>query len=226
MNKCNDLYNRLQQDIAPIQIVDTDLTKDEEMAIFSLFILMKKEAIKERDNDKVFTDQFEEIGNNFEKFDLKTKKTLWLYFDLFVKLCEKYTTEHVDNFVLNETHIDSAKLKDVSNVLEDKFGIKMSSGMEEMINIITAEVQKQIKKGNCNMKTIVHNVMEKVMTQFKNRIDSGDININELQQSVEKLMSQMGNPASLFGINTNNKSREEKRRDRRNRLRKKLESRK
>lgn len=224
MEKCQQLYSRLQQDLKPLVILDQDFSSDESMAMFALFILMKKQVIKDRDEDLVFTEQFEEIGNHYDTFDDKTKKTIWLYFDLFVKLCEKYTKEQTDNLVLDaNTETNNMSTHDVADVLENKLGIKMNAGMEEMIHIIGEEVQKEIKKGNSNMKKIIKSVMDKVMNQFKSKIESGDINVDELKQSAEKLMSQIGNPASLFGMGgKGDKSREEKRKERRDRLRKKL----
>ena len=102
----------------------------------------------------------------------------------------------------------------------------MNTEMEDMVGIIAQEVQKEIKKGNTDMQGIIKNVMEKVIVQFQEKIESGEINVDELKQSAEKLMSQIGNPAALMGLGGGNNgpqlSREEKRRKRRERLRKKL----
>ena len=228
MEKFQELYNRLQQDIKPIVVEDHEFT-DENTALFCLNIMMKQELIKER-NIEVFDNQFIEIGENFNSFDDKTKKIIWLYFDLFVKLSEKYTKEQTKNLMIDTTtdiNIES-KMSEVSSLLEDKLGMKMNAGMEDMVSIIAKEVQKEIKRGNGDMQAIIKNVMGKVVEQFKEKIDGGDINIEELKQSAEKLMSQIGNPMALFGGNGNSskKSPEQKRRERRERLRKKLNDKK
>ena len=225
MEKCQQLYNRLQEDIKPIVIPDQDFS-EEGMGMFCLQMMMKQVLIKEREEEDVFVEQFEEIGNHWHTFDDKTKKTIWLYFDLFVKLSEKYTKEQTQNLVLDTKNIDiESKMSEVSSLLEGKLGMKMTAGMEDMIGIIAKEVQKELHSGNGDMKGIIKNVMEKVVSQFQDKIESGEINIDELKQSAEKLMKQIGNPAGLMGSMMGQgpaKSREEKRRERRERLRKKL----
>lgn len=230
MEKCNQLYKRLQQDVQNLGVIipDNDLTNEETMAMFCLNTMMHKKHIEERDEDIFQQDQFLEIGTNWEDFDDKTKKTIWLYFDLFVKLCEKYTKEQTEQITIQAKDIDiTSKLSQVSHLLEDKLGMKMNAGMENMVGIIAIEVQNEIKRGNTNMKAIIKNVMEKVIDQFKSKIDSGEINVEELKQSAEKLMSQIGNPAALLGLGGNKGpqlSQNEKRKARRERLRKRLES--
>jgi len=226
MEKCQQLYNRLQEDIKPIVIPDQDFS-EEGMGMFCLQMMMKQVLIKEREEEDVFVEQFEEIGNHWHTFDDKTKKTIWLYFDLFVKLSEKYTKEQTQNLVLDTKNIDiESKMSEVSSLLEDKLGMKMTAGMEDMVGIIAKEVQKELHSGNGDMKGIIKNVMEKVVSQFQSKIESGEINVDELKQSAEKLMKQIGNPAALMGMSQGGpaKSREEKRRERRERLRKKFAS--
>lgn len=223
MEKCQQLYNRLQQDIKPIVVEDKIFT-DETMSLFCLNIMMKQTLIKER-NIEIFDNEFNEIGKNFHTFDDKTKKTIWLYFDLFIKVCEKYTKEQTKEMMIDAKNINiESKMSEVSELLEDKLGMKMNAGMEDMVSIIAKEVQKEIKRGNSDMQAIIKNVMIKVIDQFKEKIDNGDIDVDELKQSAEKLMSQIGNPAALFGgmNNSPQKSRDQSRRDRRERLRKKL----
>ena len=229
MERCHQLYKRLQEDIKNLGVIipDKDLLNEETMAMFCLTIMMKKKAIQERDYETLFSHEpFEAILDAFETFDETTKKTIWLYFDLFVKMCEKYTKEQTSKLVLDSENVDiTYKMTDVSYVLENQFGMNMSTGMEDMVGIIAQEVQQEIKKGNTNMQGIITNVMEKVMDQFKEKIESGEIDVDALKQSAEKLMSQMGNPAAMLGMNNGPQlSREEKRRQRRERLRKKLEA--
>ena len=228
MEKCQQLYTRLQQDIKPIVVPDQDFS-EQGMAMFCLHMMMNKEKIKERSLDVFSQEQFSEIGNHFETFDDKTKKTIWLYFDLFVKLSEKYTKEQTESMMLDAKDIDiGSKMSQVTELLEDKLGMTMSSGMEDMVGIIAGEVQKEVKRGNTNMQAIIKNVMEKVVDKFKEKIDSGEIDVEALKGSAEKLMSQIGNPAALLGGLGGSggpaKSREEKRRERRQRLRAKLEA--
>ncbi len=227
MEKCNDLYKKLQQDVKNFQVIikDQDLLNDENMTMFCLNIIMKQDMIKAK-NKEFFNDEYIEIGNKWEDFDEKIKKTIWLYFDLFVKLCEKYTKKQME-LNLNTKNIDiSSKLSEVSSVLEEKMGIKMNTGMEEMVDLIAKEVQKELKKGNTNMQGIIKNVMERVIHKFKNKIESGEIDVEDLKQSTEKLMKQIGNPVSLFGLGSGNGvklSHNEKRKARRERLKKRLE---
>jgi len=231
MEKCEQLYKRLQQDISNLGVVipDQDFSSEESMAMFCLNIMMRKNSIEEREDD-IFTEQFEEIGNHYDSFDEKTRKTVWLYFDLFVKLCEKYTKEQTSKMTQDVANMDiGSKLSQVSELLEDKLGMKMNAGMEDMVGIIAKEVQEEIKRGNTDMQGIIKTVMSKVMEQFQSKIDSGEINVDELKASAEKLMSQIGNPAALMGLGGDQGpqlSREEKRRQRRERLRKKLASKK
>lgn len=230
MEKCHQLYKRLQQDVKNLGVIipDNDLLNEETMAMFCLNTMMHKKHIEERNQDIFKQEQFLEIGNHWEEFDDKTKKTIWLYFDLFVKLCEKYTKEQTEQITIEAKDVDiTSKLSQVSNLLEEKLGMKMNAGMEDMVGIIATEVQNEIKRGNTNMKSIVKNVMEKVVDQFKSKIDSGEINVEELKQSAEKLMSQIGNPANLLGLGGKNGpqlSQDEKRKARRERLRKRLEA--
>ena len=229
MEKCKELYVRLQSDLKNFNLIlpDKDFSSDESMAMFALNILMKKELIKSRDKNLFLSDEtFEIIAQNFDSFDDKTKKTIWLYFDLFVRLCEKYTKEQTSNLLVDtkNTNIE-AKMSEVSGMLEDKLGVKMNAGMEDMVGIIAKEVQKELQRGNHDMQAIIKNVMEKVIDKFKEKIDNGEIDVDELQQSAETLMSQIGNPAALFGGNNTNNSKKshlEKRKERRERLRKKL----
>jgi hypothetical protein len=230
MEKCEQLYKRLQQDISNLGVVlpDQDFSTEESMAMFCLNIMMRKNSIKERD-DGIFTEQFDEIGTHYDSFDEKTRKTIWVYFDLFVKLCEKYTKEQTSKMTTDIGNMDiGSKMSQVSELLENKLGMKMNAGMEDMVGIIAKEVQNEIKRGNTNMQGIIKNVMNKVMEQFQSKIDSGEINVDELKASAEKLMSQIGNPAALMGLGDGGSgpqlSREEKRRGRRERLRKKLEA--
>jgi hypothetical protein len=229
MEKCEQLYKRLQQDISNLGVIipDQDFSSEESMAMFCLNIMMRKSSIEDRDDD-IFTEQFEEIGTHYDSFDEKTRKTVWLYFDLFVKLCEKYTKEQTSKMTADVANMDiGSKMSQVSELLEDKLGMKMNPGMEDMVGIIASEVQKEIKRGNTDMQKIIKNVMGNVMEQFKSKIDSGEIDVNELKASAEKLMSQIGNPAALMGLGGDNGpqlSKDEKRRKRRERLRKKLEA--
>ncbi len=230
MEKCYNLYQRLQQDVKNLGVIipDNDLSNEETMAMFCLNTMMHKKQIEERDQDIFKQDQYIEIGNHWDEFNDKTKKTIWLYFDLFVKLCEKYTKEQTENITFEAKDIDiTSKLSEVSHLLEDKLGMKMNAGMEDMIGIIATEVQNEIKRGNTNMKKIIKNVMEKVVDQFKSKIDSGELNVDELKQSAEKLMSQIGNPATLLGLGGKQGvqlSQDEKRKARRERLRKRLQA--
>lgn len=227
MEKCQQLYKRLQQDMEKFNVVIPKQEFDEEgMAMFCLNIMMRKKGIEERDDD-IFSEQFEQIEENWGLFDDKAKKTIWLYFDLFVKLCEKYTKEQTQQMTIDAANLDiGSKMSEVSSLLENKLGMKMNAGMEDMVGIIAKEVQNEIKRGNSNMQGIIKNVMEKVLEQFKEKIESGEIDVDELKQSAEKLMSQIGNPAALMGLGNQGPklSRDEKRRQRRERLRKKLKA--
>lgn len=233
MEKCHQLYQRLQQDLKNLGVIisDNDLLNDENMAMFCLNIMMKQGAIKERDEDIFNLEHFKEIKEKWKIFDDKTKKTIWLYFDLFVKLSQKYTKDQLQNheLAINDEEINdvdiTSKMSQVSSLLEDKLGMKMNAGMEDMVGIIAKEVQNEIKRGNTNMQGIIKNVMEKVIEQFKSKIESGEIDVEDLKQSAEKLMSQIGNPTALMGLggNNSNLSQQDKRKARRERLRKRLE---
>jgi hypothetical protein len=97
--------------------------------------------------------------------------------------------------------------------------------MEDMVEIIAKEVQNEVKRGNTNMQGIIKRVMEKVMKKFQNKIENGEIDVEDLKKSAEKLMSQIGNPAALIGLGKQGQlTQNQKRKARRERLRKRLEN--
>lgn len=129
------------------------------------------------------------------------QKKVWVYLNVMYDKSKKYY-DSINNVELKVN--TEVKGNDIEDMLKKKLGITLSGGMSSIIKDLTSEVNNTLKEqnGKVNIQNMMQTVMTKVGPMIEQKMNSGEIKKNELEESAKQMIGQLKN--KIGGKNINN----------------------
>lgn len=200
MELFNKTYKSLTKEIG-LWLKDESLIKksNDDIEITTLMFyyttLSQQEKLLFEKNEKLFelVEPLSYISLK-EKWDLlkEHQKRIWVYLKIMYQTAKKYY-DQINNVELKNP--ESLKDVQVGKMLENKFGIKLTPSVSSVVNDITKEVTNEIKsnKGKVNIQNLLQGVMKKVGTNVSKKIEDGELDKAELENSAKSMLNTLKN---------------------------------